>query len=161
MKIEKNGMTLYSKDELAGLKVYGKDKILKGEKYCESVPRWFSGDYSEQLYTICIANSDIEPIPTFTPYITGILHNPPAIGANNIDVLKPVSADFGPVVSLPVLPMETCVKYAIIHIADKTMYTEWGDNVDYLRKMFNEHNLDSEQYALVKQTTTSVYDVIK
>jgi hypothetical protein len=41
------------------------------------------------------------------------------------------------------------------------MYTEWGDNVDYLRKMFKEHNLDSEKYALVKQTTTSVYDVIK
>ena len=43
MKIEKEGMTLYSKDELAGMKEYGKDKILKGEKYCESVPRWVSG----------------------------------------------------------------------------------------------------------------------
>ena len=156
MKIEKNGITLYSKDELAGMKEYGKDKILIGEKYCEPVPKWLSGDYGEQLYTICIAYSDIEPIPTYTPYITGIFGNPPAVGAK-----KPVPADFGPVVSLPVLPMETYVKYAIVNIIDKTMYTEWGDNVDYLRKMLKEHNLDSEKYALVKQTTTSVYDVIK
>lgn len=33
--------------------------------------------------------------------------------------------------------------------------------MDYLRKMFKERNLDSEKYALVKQTTTRVYDVIK
>lgn len=149
-------MTLYSKDELAGMKEYGKDPILKGEKYFESVPKWVSGDCGEQMYTICVANTDIEPIPFFTPYITGIFNNPPSIGTK-----KTEPADVGPVVSLPVLPMETYVNYAIINIADKTMYTEWGDNVDYLRKMFKEHNLDSEKYALVKQTTTSVYDVVK
>ena len=149
-------MTLYSKDELAGMKEYGKDKILKGEKYFECVPKWVSGGCGEQMYTIRVANDDSEPIPTFTPYITGIFNNPPSIGAK-----KPEPADVGPVVALPVLPMETYVKYAIVNIADKTMYTEWGDNVDYLRKMFNEHNLDSEKYALVKQTTTSVYDVVK
>jgi len=156
MKIEKDGMTLYSKDELAGIKEYGKGKILKGEKYFVSVPRWFSEDCGEQMYTIRVAEADLEPIQTLTPYVTGIFSNFPVIG-----VQKPVPADFGPVVSLPVLPMETYVKYAIVNIADKTMYTEWGDNVDYLRKMFKEHNLDSEKYALVKQTTTSVYDVIK
>jgi len=150
MKIEKEGMTLYSKDELAGMKEYGKDKILKGEKYCESVPRWVSGDCGEQMYTICVANANIEPIQHLKPYITGIFNN---------SAIKTVPAD--PLEPLPVLPMETYVKYAIINIADKTMYTEWGDNVDYLRKMFKEHNLDSEKYALVKQTITSVYDVIK
>lgn len=148
MKIEKDGMTLYSKDELAGMKEYGKGKILKGEKYFVSVPRWFSGDCSEQMYTIRVAEADLEPLSAFKLYITGNSNGGP------IGTLKQV-------VSLPVLPMETYVKYAIVNIADKTMYTEWGDNVDYLRKMLKEHNLDSEKYALVKQTTTSVYDVIK
>lgn len=158
MKIEKEGLTFYSPDEpeLAGLKKYGEDKILKGEKYCRSVPRWVSGDCGVQMSTIEVAESDIEPCVIMRPYVTGFFGNPPAIGAK-----KPVPADVGPVVSLPVLPMETYVKYAIINISDKRMYTEWGDNVDYLRKMFKEHNLDSEKYALVKQTTTSVYDVIK
>jgi hypothetical protein len=148
MKIEKDGMTLYSKDELAGMKEYGKGKILKGEKYFVSVPRWFSGDCGEQMYTIRVAEADLEPLSAFKMYITGNSNG------GSIGTLKPV-------VSLPVLPMETYVKYAIVNIADKTMYTEWGDNVDYLRKMLKEHNLDSEKYALVKQTTTSVYDVIK
>jgi hypothetical protein len=148
MKFEKDGMTLYSKDELAGIKEYGKGKILKGEKYFVSVPRWFSGDCGEQMYTIRVAEADLEPLSAFKMYITGNFNGGP------IGTLKPV-------VSLPVLPMETYVKYAIVNIADKTMYTEWGDNVDYLRKMLKEHNLDSEKYALVKQTTTSVYDVIK
>ena len=141
-------MTLYSKDELAGMKEYGKGKILKGEKYFVSVPRWFSGDCGEQMYTIRVAEADLEPLSAFKMYITGNSNDGP------LGTLKQV-------LSLPVLPMETYVKYAIVNIADKTMYTEWGDNVDYLRKMFKEHNLDSEKYALVKQTTTSVYDVIK
>ncbi len=148
MKFEKDGMTLYSKDELAGMKEYGTGKILKGEKYFVSVPRWFSGDCGEQMYTIRVAEADLEPLSAFKMYITGNFNDGP-IGT------------FKPVVSLPVLPMETYVKYAIVNIIDKTMYTEWGDNVDYLRKMLKEHNLDSEKYALVKQTNTSVYDVIK
>ena len=163
MKIEREGVTFYSPDEpeLAGLKKYGEDKILKGEKYCHSVPRWVSGDCGVQMSIIEVAKSDIEPGVIMRPYVTGLFGNPPDIGANKNDAIKPVPADFGPIVSLPVLPMETYVTYAIINIADQTMYTEWGVNVDYLRKMFKEHNLDSEKYALVKQTTTSVYDVIK
>lgn len=163
MKYEKAGLTFYSPDEpeLAGLKKYGEDKILKGEKYCRSVPRWLSGDCGVQMSIIEVADSDIEPCVIMRPYVAGLFSNPPDIDAIKNDALKPVPADVGPVVSLPVLPMETYVNYAIINIADKTMYTEWGDNVDYLRKMFKEHNLDSEKYALVKQTTTSVYDVIK
>ena len=163
MKHEKDGLTFYSPDEpeLAGLKKYGEEKILKGEKYCRSVPRWLSGDCGVQMSIIEVADSDIEPSVVMRPYVTGFFSNSTIIDAIKNDAMKPIPADFGPVVSLPVLPMKTDVKYAIINIADKTMYTELCDNVDYLRKMFKEHNLDSEKYALVKQTTTLVYDVIQ
>jgi hypothetical protein len=65
--IEHNGLQLYSSEEVAGLKRFGHDNIAKGEKYCEQVPRWIYGD--EPMYTINVAEYDIQASVVFKPYI--------------------------------------------------------------------------------------------
>jgi hypothetical protein len=65
--IAHNGLQLYSSEEVAGLKQFGHDNITKGEKYCEQVPRWIYGD--EPMYTINVAEDDIQASMVFEPYI--------------------------------------------------------------------------------------------
>lgn len=70
--------TFYTRAEIEGLKIYGKDDIQEGEEFATAIPRWLSGDFGEQMYTKDIATSNLPASSggvCFEPYVTPIINN--------------------------------------------------------------------------------------
>ena len=78
VKVFRTLHTFYTRAEIEGLKIYGKNDIQKGEEFATAIPRWLSGDFGEQMYTKDIATSNLPASSggvCFEPYVTPFINN--------------------------------------------------------------------------------------